>query len=324
MAKTSKFYPILKVSKLHFSYGEKAILKNVSFTLKEGETLGIIGESGSGKTSLLKLLGGLLKPDSGELLFDGNPIPGPDERLVAGHDQIKLVHQDFDLMPYLSVKDNVLRNSLAESNSGREKILKHFQKQLKLKEVSGNRAADISGGQKQRIAMATAISARPDVLLLDEPFSNLDYPLKMDLIHLLKTEWKPRAMLIVTHEPSDILHMADRILVMSKGRVVQRGTAREVYQHPKNENIGKLLGAINKLSVEEAELFGITSEKEVYLRPHQFVISDVGVEGEVTSCRFLGQTYLIEILLEGVSEPLIVSHHVGLSVGSDVKVSVEI
>ncbi len=319
----SKSNAILKISKLHFSYGEKAILKNVSFTLKEGETLGIIGESGSGKTSLLKLLGGLLKPDSGELLFDGNPIPGPDERLVAGHDQIKLVHQDFDLMPYLSVKDNVLRNSLSESNSGREKILKHFQKQLKLKEVSGNRAADISGGQKQRIAMATAISARPDVLLLDEPFSNLDYPLKMDLIHLLKTEWKPRAMLIVTHEPSDILHMADRLLVMSKGRIVQRGTAQEVYQHPKSENIGKLLGAINKLSIEEAKLFGISSEKEIYLRPHQLMIGDSGIEGEVKFCRFLGDYYLVEIYLNSMDRNILVKSYGAFYPQGRVMVSVD-
>ncbi len=316
----TKTNPILKVSKLHFSYGDKAILKNVSFRLKEGETLGIIGESGSGKTSLLKLLGGLLKADSGELLFEGNPIPGPDERLIAGHEHIKLVHQDFDLMPYLSVKENVLRHSLSESQSGREKILKHFQKQLKLMEVSGNRATDTSGGQKQRIAMATAVSASPDVLLLDEPFSNLDYPLKMDLIHLLKTEWKPRAMIIVTHEPSDILQMADRILVMSKGRVVQRGTAHEVYQYPKNESIGKLLGAINKLSAEQAKLFGISSEKEVYLRPHQLVIGDSGVEGEVKSCRFMGATYLVEVLVEGVSCLTMFYHRSRLPTGTNVTI----
>ncbi len=310
---------ILKVSGLHFSYGDKAILKNVSFAIKEGETIGIIGESGSGKTSLLKLIGGLLKPENGTLLFDGSLIPGPDERLIAGHEKIKLVHQDFDLMPYLSVKENMLRNSLSESNAGRERILKKFKKQLRLRDVESNRAADTSGGQKQRIAMATAISARPDVLLLDEPFSNLDYPLKMELIQLLKTEWKPRAMIVVTHEPSDILKLADRILVMHKGRIVQKGESRKVYEYPKNEQVGKLLGPINILTTEVAALFGIESESDIYLRPHQFQISEVGVEAEVLSSVYLGGVFEYEVQLSKSQTVLKLQNPRQLQSGDNVK-----
>lgn len=286
IGKTSK--PTLNVSGLHFSYGDKDILKGINFSVSEGEVIGIVGESGSGKTSLLKLLGGLLKPQRGELLFDGKPIPGPEQRLVAGHDRIKLVSQDFDLMPYLSVKDNMLRNSLSRSDSERKKLIGHFNKKLKLRGVADNRATDTSGGQKQRVAWATALSARPDVLLLDEPFSNLDYPLKMELIHLLKTEWKPRAMIVVTHEPADILRLADRIMVMHKGRIIQKGTAREVYENPKNEMVAKLLGPVNVLSPEEAALFGIETEKEVCLRPHEFKIGKGGVKVEVVRCDYVG------------------------------------
>lgn len=300
--------PILKISGLYFSYADTTILKGINFSVSEGEVIGIVGESGSGKTSLLKLLGGLLKPERGELLLDGEPIPGPEQRLVAGHDRIKLVSQDFDLMPYLSVKDNMLRNSLSHSDNERKKLIAHFQKKLKLRGVAENRATDTSGGQKQRVAWATAISARPDVLLLDEPFSNLDYPLKMELIHLLKTEWKPRAMIVVTHEPADILRLADRIMVMHKGKIIQKGTAREVYENPKNEMAAKLLGPVNVLSPEEAGLFGIKTEKEVYLRPHQFEISEEGVEAEVVDCHFMGGSYeVVGKINQGYDNVLVLS-----------------
>lgn len=290
---------IIEVKKLHFSYGEKPILKGVNFSLKEGETLGIVGESGSGKTSLLKLLGGLLKPDTGQLLFSGEPIPGPDERLIAGHENIKLINQDFDLMPYSSVEDNILRDTLMESDSQQQKLLRHFEKYLKLRGIKEQRATDTSGGQKQRVAWASALSTRPDVLLLDEPFSNLDYPLKMELIQLLKTEWKPSAMVVVTHEPADILRLADRIMVMHKGRVIQKGETREVYENPKNERAGRLLGPLNILPPQVAKLLGIETEKEVYLRPHQLQLADEGVEAEVVSCDFVGGGYEVEATLRG-------------------------
>lgn len=313
---------ILQAKGVHFSYGDTPVIKGVSFKLKEGEVLGIIGSSGSGKTSFLKLLGGLLQPQKGSLLFDGEPVEGPHQRLIAGNERIKLINQDFDLMPYLTVKENMLRNSLSESNSSRNKIAHKFQQQLKLKKISQNRATDTSGGQQQRIAWAAALGARPDILLLDEPFSNMDYPLKMELIHLLKTEWKPRAMILVTHEPSDMLQLADRILVMDRGRIIQRGSSREIYERPKNVQAGRLLGPLNVLSATEAKLFDIKSEKDVYLRPHQLKISKKGVEGRVHSCLFLGEYFQLELQVSGIEKHLLVQCHEGFEQDTPIYVSI--
>lgn len=291
----SKVHPILKASGLHFAYDNKAILKGLRIALYEGETLGILGESGSGKTSLLKVLGGLLEPSKGKVLFEGATVLGPSDKLIPGHENIKLVHQDFDLMPFLSSKENVLRNSLSASQTARNRIAGHYQKRLRIKDVSSQRAIDTSGGQKQRIAMAGVLSAKPDILLLDEPFSNLDYSLKLDLIRLLKTEWKPRAMVLVTHEPSDILNITDRIAVMYKGRIIQSGSPEEIYSFPKNEYVGRLLGPINTITTDEAGQFGLSVEKDLYLRPHQITINKDGVEAEVIYSQFMGSYYLTEV-----------------------------
>ena len=206
--------PILQTRKLSFSYGEQTILSDVSFQLNKGEVIGLIGKSGSGKTNLLQLLAGLLEPEKGTIYYRGEEVEGPSKRLIPGHEEIKLVKQDFELMPYLSVEDNIMRQSLSLSHTARKRLLGHLRNRLQLQSVKGRKATETSGGQKQRVALATAIATRADILLLDEPFSNLDYALKQDLISMLQTDWKPNGMILVTHEPQDMMALADRILVL--------------------------------------------------------------------------------------------------------------
>ncbi len=295
---------IITASGLHFSYGNKKVLKGVSLSLNDGEILGIIGESGSGKTSLMKILAGILAPKKGLMAYAGVPYENPDHQLIAGHAKIKLVNQDFDLAPYLSVRSNMLRNALSESDTARQKILRYYERQLQLNKIRDNRATDTSGGQQQRIALAAALGANPEVLLLDEPFSNLDYPLKQHLIKLLKTEWRPKSMVVVTHEPNDILQMADRILVMEAGKIGQEGSPEDVYNYPKTESIAQLLGPINVLSTEEAKIFGPPGS--TYIRPHQIKVARTGVGAVVDSCQFVGNRFELSLSVRGRSHALLV------------------
>ena len=287
---------LLETRKLCFSYGDQPIVKNISLKLRQGEVLGLIGHSGSGKTSLLQLLAGLLEPEQGSVLYEGREVEGPSKRLIPGHDEIKLVKQDFELMPYLSVEDNILRQSLSLSEHARARLLGHLRSRLQLQNVRGRKAEQTSGGQKQRVALATALATQARVLLLDEPFSNLDFALKQDLIQMLRTEWKPEAMILVTHEPVDMLALADRVIAMKNGRIQQSGSTEEVYKHPKNEYVARLLGPVNVLSAENARKWGIDSSIPLLVRPAEIRVSrENGVEGKVSQCRFAGDGYLLQV-----------------------------
>lgn len=294
---------ILEAKKLYFSYGEKKIINNLSFNLHSDEIIGIAGESGSGKTSLLKLLAGLLSPDSGEVLYKGEKLLDPQNKLIMGEEQIKLVNQDFDLMPFITVDENILRDSLFKSESARRKMLGEYHRKLQIGNIKNQKAQKTSGGQMQRVAMASALSTRPEILLLDEPFSNLDYSLKNNIMDMLQTEWKPRGMILVAHEPSDILQLADRILIMQNGKIIQKGKPKEVYQNPKNHYAAQTLGAINSLKPSEAIELGlelsITNTKSIFLRPNQLKIQkEKGIEASVLNSRFHGAYFIIECFVE--------------------------
>ncbi len=307
----TKTKKILEAKRISFSYGDKEILKNISFSLHRDEIIGIAGESGSGKTTLLKLLAGLLSPQKGEMLFHGERMMDPKEKLIKGEEQIKLVNQDFDLMPYISVDQNILRNSLSQSDSARKRILGEYHRKLALGNIKNQKAKKTSGGQMQRVAMATALSTKPEILLLDEPFSNLDYSLKNGIIEMLQSDWKPKGMILVAHEPNDILQLSDRIFIMEKGKIIQKGKPQEVYQNPKNQYAALTLGPINSIKPSEAFELGIevndSKKKTIFLRPNQIKIQKKeGLCAKVIGSRFNGAYYLLDCYIEKWNKVLIV------------------
>ncbi len=309
---------LLEVKKLKFAYSEKPVLRNINLSLYPGEVLGLIGESGSGKTSLIKLLGGLLDPLGGEIYYQGEKMTGPAGSLIPGHPDIKVVNQDFDLMPFLSVEENMLRHARSASDSAQRRISGHYRQRLKLKQLSQQRAVDTSGGQKQRVAMGTALAAKPRVLLLDEPFSNLDYPLKQELIALLQSEWKPAAMVLVTHEPSDLLALATRVIALEKGRIIQTGSTTDIYQHPKTAAIGRLLGPLNHFEGEELQALGHPGS-EALIRPHQLQIAEQGLAAEVTAIKYQGSHYLHQCLALPAKRPFQLHSRERISPGSNIR-----
>lgn len=315
---TNKTDSILRAKGINFSYGQKSVLSNIKFSLKTGEVVGIAGESGSGKTTLLKVLSAKLVPQSGEVFFKDENIYAGNEQLLRGHDDIKIVDQDFDLMPFITVDENIIRNSLSLSENGRKRLLRQMKSYLNLKDVGSNKAADTSGGQKQRIALATAVATKPDVLLLDEPFANLDYSLKVQAIRLLKSEWRAKAMVVVAHEPADLLSLCDRLIIMKKGKIVQQGNSKEVYQNPKNRYVAELLGPINVLRDEMAK--AMKTEKKL-VRPNELVVSSKGISVEITNQHFCGSFTEVEVYSSEYEQALIFHHYrkEDLEVGQKVK-----
>lgn len=232
-----------------FDKGKNYALENVSFNLKPGQVCAIVGESGSGKTTLVRLIAGLERPDHGSIAMDGKVIASLDKFVQPEKRKIGLVFQEYALFPHLTILDNVLYGISKVKN---KKIRAQEMLDLVGLEDMGKRYPhQLSGGQQQRVALARALAPEPSLLILDEPFSNLDTMLRNQLRNevfdiIKKTEV---TVLFVTHDTQDALSVADEILILQNGKVVQKDVAANLYLKPNTLYVASLFGStvhINK------------------------------------------------------------------------------
>jgi len=297
---------MLEIKQLSFSYGDDLILNDVCFSVNQGQIISIMGASGSGKSTLLKLIYGLLDPTLGSLFWKQKEILGPKFHLVPGMDYMKYLAQDFDLMPFVSVEENVgrfLSNFYLKEKSDRIKQLLNL---VEMSEFSHVKAKFLSGGQMQRVALARVLALEPEVLLLDEPFSHIDYHLKNRISRHLFDYCKTKGItvLFTSHTPDEALMFSDEIIVMQNGKLIDKNKSNNIYKFPKNEYIASLTGDIN---VIPTSFFGKNDGNILFLRPHQIKIADHGYEAEVIKSYFQGNNFLLKILFKGL-ELLVHSH----------------
>lgn len=261
--------PIIDIKHLSKSYGSNLILDNISLSIYPGEFLTLLGPSGCGKTTLLRIISGFEQPSKGEIFFNQvciNDLP-PQKR------DMHTIFQSYALFPHLSVRDNVAF-SLHCKKIPRKNIYARVDGALKLVQLESfgdRRIQQLSGGQQQRVAIARSIIDRPQVLLLDEPLSSLDYSLRKSMQYELKQLQKKLNMtfIFVTHDQEEALSMSDRIVVFNHGKIEQIATPREVYENPANLHVAKFIGEANIFDVEVHELDGedlITYVESVPLR----------------------------------------------------------
>ena len=238
------FLSIRKVSK---SYDSHSALQELSLDLDRGQMLSIVGESGSGKSTLLRIAAGLLNQSSGEVWLGELQILNPSKKLVPGYDQIKLIHQDYQLFPNSTVEENISRPLLNFDPSYRKQRVKRLLDQLGLDQYRERFPRQLSGGQQQKVAIAQALAVEPEVLLLDEPFSHLDRIQKQKLILELKDllHEMGTTVIFVTHELDDALRLTDSVLILQKGKMVQKGNSKELCEHPKTRYVARLFSPIN-------------------------------------------------------------------------------
>jgi ABC-type sulfate/molybdate transport systems ATPase subunit len=230
---------LLRVSGITKRYGDHQALRDIGFVQEQRQKLAIVGESGSGKTSLLKIIGGLLEPDQGNVFFQGQPVKGPQERLIPGEPGIAYLSQHFELRNHYRVED-----LLAISNVVPDELAQKIYEVCHVRHLLKRKTQEISGGERQRVALAGLLTTSPGLLLLDEPFSNLDRMHRARLrsiIHEVGEEWK-MSFILVSHEPADILSWADRVLVIKEGRIVREGSPKELAAGPVDEYTAGLLG----------------------------------------------------------------------------------
>lgn len=280
-----------------FSYPDsKTVLKEISFTVEKGERLAILGESGCGKSTLLHLLYGLLQLEHGKILWNGTPLLGPSNNLVPGESFMKLVAQEFNIMPFTSVADNVAeylnRENPEKDNLRVDKLLDI----VGLEDYKNTKVKLLSGGQKQRVALAKALAKIPDVLLLDEPFSNIDTFKKRNLRRKLFKYLKESNCTIITatHDAEEALQFSDKLLVLKEGKVKAYGKTKDVY---KNSNTPYLAGFFDDFSVLPNAVLGINNSVETKIVfAHQLIISNekTPLKVIIKNSYFKGANYLIE------------------------------
>ncbi len=239
----------LKIENISKIFEKERGVKNISFQLEKGELVSFLGPSGCGKTTLLNIIGGFVKNDSGSIYLEDKDITEypPEKR------EIVTVFQNYALFPHMNVVENV-KYGLKYRGYNKEEQIKLAKEYLKIVGLEGdekNSVGELSGGQQQRVALARALVLQPKILLLDEPFSNLDAKLKIAMREEIKELQKRLgiSMIFVTHDQEEALSISDRIVVMSNGEIVQIGKPEEIYYSPKNRYVAEFIGKINFLEI---------------------------------------------------------------------------
>lgn len=276
---------MLTVSIDSFSYSNDPILKDVSFSLDKGSHLAILGESGCGKSTLLHLVYGLLHLENGSILWEGQELKGPKFNLVPGEPFIKLVAQEFNVMPFTTVSENVatfLSRIDADEDQARVNELLSVVGLAAFEDV---KVKDLSGGQKQRVALAKALANEPELLLLDEPFSHIDTFRKNSLRRKLFSYLKEKniSCITATHDAEEALAYSDEMIILNNNTIEAKGTPEALYNNISTEHQGSFFGEVNVVS-------------DSFLLPHQLKISKEPTDIQVVVIRsyFKGSHYLIE------------------------------
>ena len=292
---------MLSVKKIAFNYPNNTQFKgiaNVSLNSSPGKILAIIGKSGSGKTTLLKCIYGLEDLHSGTITMDDKRVLGPAYNLIPGHEDMRFVSQDFYVLDNHTVEENIKDKLVGYTDEYKQKRSNQLLRLLDLTTYKQLKAITLSSGQKQRVAIARSLAEFPKLLLLDEPFSNLDLPLRDKIFTYIRQQLKKNkaSAILVTHQPEEALRYADETAVMENGKLIQHDQTFTVYYQPKTKNIAALMGRYFILEQEDLlsskiSRLGVT-KNQTYIRPNQLQIveskSQAHLQVTVTNVFFNG------------------------------------
>ncbi len=310
-------YPLIEIKNVSKSYASVNVLNNISLSVYPGEFLTLLGPSGCGKTTLLRLISGFEQPTLGNIYFNNQCI----NHLPPQKRDVHTVFQSYALFPHLTVSENVAF-SLTCKKITRDEITTRVNEVLRLVQLesfASRRIHQLSGGQQQRVAIARAVIDKPQVLLLDEPLSSLDYSLRKTMQYELKQLQKKLNMtfIFVTHDQEEAISMSDRIVVFNHGRIEQVGTPRDVYETPCNLHVATFIGEANifeveVLAIEHQDLItNIESIPMVCKNTGQFQVGDrlhlmvrpedirVWSESEITSVENMLPGEILDIIYKG-------------------------
>ncbi len=303
-------------------FGNTVALDNVSMTIPDGSFVVLLGPTGAGKTTTLRIVSGLDLPDSGDVLIGGQPMNGltPAERNVA------MVFQQYSLYPHLTVRQNLefpLKSPLLKTpRAVIDSTVQSVANVLQIAHKLDNKATALSGGEMQRVSIGRALVRNPEIYLMDEPLSSLDAKLRTDLrIELKSIQAKSGATLLyVTHDQIEAMTMASHVGVLDHGKLVQFGSPREIYENPASVYVASRLGQ-PKINILPADLFGAapSNAKFIGLRPEQLK-QGAGEDSVVTRVEHLGDQTRVHLLFKNHTITTVTSTHTTLNNGDTVKI----
>lgn len=312
----------LRFQKVTKSFAKNRVVDDISFELKPNEVLCLLGPSGCGKTTLLRLAAGIETPSSGRILMDDHVIAGPEYWTPPEARGIGMVFQDFALFPHLSNVENVAFGLRGLGRARARKAAMNALERVGLHDYARGYPHELSGGEQQRLALARALAPRPSVVLLDEPFSGLDQRLRTrmrrETLHLLKKIGA--TCILVTHDPEEAMWLADRIVLMRGGRLIQMGSPEDLFLRPVDAETARFFGEFNELrAVRHKNQIDtpvgrfrapshVPHEALVLLRPQGIFLSsrkrDSDFEAVATSVKFIGDGTLVRLAINGQDEPV--------------------
>ena len=315
---------VLTIQKLSKKFGERFAVNQASWSAQSGQIICLLGHSGCGKTTMLRLIAGLETPTEGSIQLERKVLWDPYQQVQAEERNIGFVFQDYALFPHLSVLENVMFGLKKIPKHERQSIAENALKHVSMSHHIYSYPHTLSGGEQQRVALARALAPKPHVLLMDEPFSNLDHRLRDQIrqstIDILKQT--STTTIIVTHDPEEALQIADQIILMHQGKIIQSGTPKQLYFQPKTLFAARYFSDLNeiKTQIQDQQLhtiFGnidipkhLTSNNEIrcYFRPHQLRVNRIKTENslaaKIISSNFLGYSQLLKLKIEAEDKVL--------------------
>jgi iron(III) transport system ATP-binding protein len=315
---------VLELDGVSKRYEDTAVIEDLSLSVREGELLTLLGPSGCGKTTTLRLIAGLERPSEGIVSLEGEPVAGEERFLPPERRDVGVVFQEFALFPHLTARENIAFGIEDLPKSSRERRVDELLELVGLNAHGEKYPEELSGGQQQRVALARSLAPEPRLLLLDEPFSNLDVDLRVEMREEVRRILKEAGVtaVSVTHDQEEAMSISDRVAVMYEGRIEQVGRPEQVFQHPESRFVASFLGHASFLAgtvdgdvvhtglgdVALERIHGLTrdydgSDIDILVRPDDVACSrpdgatNGDCNGEVVHRRYLGPTVLYRVEL---------------------------
>ena len=309
---------LIQLRQISKNHSDRKILEQINLIIHPFRRTDLIGETGSGKSSLMKIMAGLVQPTSGEVLFEQKRIEGPDEVLIPGHKQIGYLSQHFELLNNYRVEE-----LLDMANKMEQREADEIYRLCKIEHLLKRKTNAISGGERQRIALARVLVGNPKLLLLDEPFTNLDLSNNKIINGIINElcETRKTTVVLVSHDPANILSWADQIIVLQEGKMIQADSPEEIYFNPINAYTAGLVGDYNCIEKDSPlrKAF-ILPDNRLYFRTEEFTIVEKNNNTTAATIKeklFYGNHYKLKLNIAGDDLDIMV-RNISFSVGQEV------